>query len=267
MIRAPTMQLHRNGITLAYDQTGHDAPPLVLVHGWGMNRSVFGPLAEHLVPSHRIVTLDLRGFGESDTPEQPYTIETFSDDLAFLITELHLESPIVLGHSLGGMITLDFAARHADKLSAAIILEGPVVPPNPLATVLGPLLESIRGENYREALTAFLNHLVGPHFDPAERTRLTEIFTSCPHHVLVSSFEHMIAFDSVAAASQVTCPLLYVGTQTRYADTQEFRKLCPQLKLGQLVGCGHYFPLEVPDQLAPMLTRFIQTEVTHPKPE
>jgi pimeloyl-ACP methyl ester carboxylesterase len=85
--------------------------------------------------------------------------------------------------------------------------------------------------------------------------------TSCAQHVLVSTLEGIIAFDSIAAASGVKCPLLYVGTNTTYTDVKRFRELCPQFVTGQLVGCGHYFPIEVPEQLNAMVARFIQTNV------
>ena len=52
--------------------------------------------------------------------------------------------------------------------------------------------------------------------------------------------------------------MLYVGTKERYADLGRLRELCPQVVIGQFVGCGHYFPLEVPEQLCPMIARFIQ---------
>jgi hypothetical protein len=106
-----------------------------------------------------------------------------------------------------------------------------------------------------------MGYLAGPHFDPAARGRLVASAVACPQRVLVSALEGIIAFDSVAAAAAVRCPLLYVGTSTTYADLDRFRALCPQLVTGQLVGCGHYFPAEVPEQLHPMIARFIATHV------
>jgi pimeloyl-ACP methyl ester carboxylesterase len=103
--------------------------------------------------------------------------------------------------------------------------------------------------------------LVGPHFPADERTRLVGLIRSCRQHVLVSAMEGILAFDSEAAAAKVRCPLLYLGTSTTYANLTRFRQLCPQLQTGQLVGCGHYFPLEVAAQLHPMLARFLAISV------
>ena len=250
------MWIHRDGVALAYEEAGAGEPPILLVHGWATDRAVMRPLFDWARGSRRAVSVDLRGFGASDAPEQRYSIGGYSDDLAFLARRLGLGRPIVVGHSMGGMIALDYAARHPQRLSAAIILEGMIVAPD-LLDGLRPILAGVRTEGYADVVGGVMGYLTGPTFDVAERARLVARSRSCRQHVLVSAMESMVAFDSVAAASQVKCPLLYVGTNERYADIDRLRNLCPQLVRGQLVGCGHYFPLEVPEQLCPMLARFI----------
>jgi pimeloyl-ACP methyl ester carboxylesterase len=232
---------------------------VLLVHGWGTDRSFLQPLFDHLRRSRRVVAVDLRGFGESDAPEQAYTIHGYADDLAFVATALGLERPVVIGHSMGGLIALDFAARYGDRLSAAVILESIVVAPRRVIAGLRPVLEGVRTARYREVVTGVMTHLTGPHFDPAARARLVSVSTACAQHVLVSTMEDVITFDSAAAAARVACPVLYVGTRTVYADLERFRELCPQLVTEQLVDCGHCFPLEVPDQLDAVIERFVRT--------
>jgi pimeloyl-ACP methyl ester carboxylesterase len=255
------MQIRRDGVALGYDEAGRGDPPILLVHGWGTDRTVLQPLFDAMQTSRRVVSVDLRGFGESDAPEQQYTIQGYSEDLAFLVERLGLQRPVVIGHSMGGMIALDFAARYAERASAAVILEGMVVAPEGVIGGLRPMLDHVRISADRGFITRLMSHLTGPHFDPLERERLVSLITSCPQHVLVSALEGIMAFDSVAAAAGVKCPLLYVATSTTYTDMPRLRELCPQLVTGQLVGCGHYFPVEVPEQLNAMVARFIQTSV------
>jgi pimeloyl-ACP methyl ester carboxylesterase len=210
------------------------------------------------------VSVDLRGFGESDAPEHGYAIEGFTDDVMFMADQLGLEQPIVIGHSLGGMVALDLAARYPSRLAAAVILQSMVAARNDVASGLLEMLPRVAAEDYRDFVCSLMARLAGPNFEAGERTRLAQSAASCRQHVLVASLRELIEFDSVAAASAVKCPLLYVGTETEYADLGRFRQLCPQLVTGQLVGCGHYFPIEVPDQLASMLRRFIETSVPGP---
>jgi pimeloyl-ACP methyl ester carboxylesterase len=255
------MKLRRDGVALGYAESGHGDPPILLVHGWGTDRSVMAPLFAYAERAHRAVSIDLRGFGESDAPAEAYTVRGYSDDLAFVATELALERPVVIGHSMGGLVAVDFAARYGDRVSAVVILESMVAASEHVLAGLRPVLDAIRTDRRRDVLAGLMTHLTGPRFDAAERARMVSFITACPPHVLISAMEDMIAFDSARAAARVTCPLLYVGTSATYADLDRLRALCPQLVTEQIEGCGHYFPLEAPDSLIAIVARFLETHV------
>ena len=57
----------RDGVKLAFEETGHGTP-VVLIHGWTCDRSYFAPQRDHFARAHRVVSVDLRGHGESDKP-------------------------------------------------------------------------------------------------------------------------------------------------------------------------------------------------------
>jgi len=251
------MRIHRNGVALAYEEAGMGEPAMLLVHGWGTDRSLMKPILERTQNSRRAVAIDLRGFGESDAPEQSYSIDAYSDDLAFVVAHLGLGKPIIVGHSMGGMIALDFAARYPELVSAAVVLEGMILAPE-LLDGLQPIVAGVRGEDFRDVVARVISFLCGPRFDPRERARLVGTARSCRQHVLVSAMEGVVAFDSEAVTKAVKCPLLYVGTGERYADLDRLRALCPQVVTEQLVGCGHYFPSEMPEQVCHLIARFIR---------
>jgi pimeloyl-ACP methyl ester carboxylesterase len=79
------MRIHRDGVALGYDEAGRGDPPLLLVHGWATDRTVMNPLYDDARRSRRVIAVDLRGFGESNAPQQTYSIEGYSDDIAFLM--------------------------------------------------------------------------------------------------------------------------------------------------------------------------------------
>src|SRR5450631_189447 len=95
-------------ITLHYVQWGTQGTPIICTHGMTANAMCFQALADELAPDHRIIAYDIRGRGDSDKLEEGYSIPIYATDLAALIDELELERPIVLGHSLGAMISLYF---------------------------------------------------------------------------------------------------------------------------------------------------------------
>ena len=81
-----TTVLH-NGTKLAYEERGTGDPAFVFVHGWTCDRSFFAPQVDHFAQHHRVVSLDLRGHGESDKPQGEYPIAAYADDISYLIEE------------------------------------------------------------------------------------------------------------------------------------------------------------------------------------
>jgi pimeloyl-ACP methyl ester carboxylesterase len=118
-------QVRRNGIALFYEEAGGGDLPLVFVHGWCCDHTYFAPQFEHFRRKHRVVTVDLRGHGQSDKPTQSYTMEAFADDMAGMCDQLGVEKPVVIGHSMGGIVAFDLACRYP-TLPSAIVMLGPV---------------------------------------------------------------------------------------------------------------------------------------------
>jgi pimeloyl-ACP methyl ester carboxylesterase len=251
----------RDGLTLAHDDAGRGDPPMVLVHGWGVDRRVLRPLFDEVRRRLRVVSVDLCGFGESDAPGGPRTLQGHADDVAALIAALGLERPVIVGHSMGGVIALDLAARYGDRIAATVLLEALIVPPEEAIAGIRSVLAGLRSDRYREVVAGFMRHIAGPHLDPEDREQLVGTATSHPRGALADALEDMLAFDGAAAAARVRCPLFYVGTGTPYSDLQRLGAICPQLVTDEVVGAGHYFPLEVPEQLHPMVARFVEEHV------
>lgn len=256
--------IKRDGVALSYRDVGQGSPPILLVHCWGGDHTYLAPQLEHFSKRHRVVAPDLRGFGESDAPEQSYPITAFSDDLAWLCGQLRVRKPVVIGHSMGGTIALDLAARYPELPAAIVILEALVVAPPPLVDGFRPVLAGLGTPAYNDVLAGFNTQLLGPHFDPAERQRIIDRFARNRRHVMLSSLAEVLTYDSAAAAAGCKVPLVYVSSGPWYTDVERFRSLCPQLVTAQALGCGHYFPLEVPDQVHPVIERFLQVYVQGP---
>jgi pimeloyl-ACP methyl ester carboxylesterase len=110
-------------ITLHYVQWGEQGAPIVCIHGLTANAFCFQSYADELAADHRVIAYDLRGRGDSDKLEEGYSIPIHAADLSALIDELDLECPILIGHSLGALIALYFAAHYPDKLSKLVLVD------------------------------------------------------------------------------------------------------------------------------------------------
>lgn len=111
-----------NGITMAYDDNG-SGPPLLLIHGFPLCRRMWHPQIKALVSAgFRVITPDLRGFGESEAPEGPYSIDLFADDMVELLDHLGIEAAVVGGMSMGGYILFNLADRYRSRVRGACFI-------------------------------------------------------------------------------------------------------------------------------------------------
>jgi pimeloyl-ACP methyl ester carboxylesterase len=247
-----------DGVRLHFEETGRGVPPLLFVHGWTCNQTMFAPQVAAFQERHRVVAVDLRGHGQSDKPEQAYTMTAFADDLAWLCRELEIERPVVIGHSMGGLIALTLAAHHPAVPGAIVTIDSPILPAKAVVGNLAPLLEALRGPGFREAQRAFVSSMLFiPTDNPAIKERVIGIMNSAPQHVMASAFENMFAPDHAALAAACRVPWLALYAAHPATDLLELRRRCPHVVTGQTVGAGHFPQLEVPEQVNTMIMRFL----------
>ncbi|WP_292328715.1 alpha/beta hydrolase [Mesorhizobium sp.] len=114
------------GLDLAYVEVAGSEPPLVLVHGFTDTSRSFSLLAPHL-SGRRLIMPDLRGHGASNAGEG-CSVADFADDIAGLIRRLRLDRPVVVGHSLGGMVSIALAAQYLNVIGGLVILASTLKP-------------------------------------------------------------------------------------------------------------------------------------------
>src|SRR3569833_2146858 len=204
-------RLNRDGVELFYEEAGVGAPPVLLVHGFLGDHTNLQPQIEHLRKTQRVVTVDRRGYGASDAPRQEYTIETAADDLAWLVRELGLYRPVLVQHSMG-VIALDVAARYPDMLGGVVLLDAPMFPSADMEEGFRGLAAGLRGPVHQEVVRGFAGATFAPSDDPARREAMIDIMLTRPQHVIVSEWDHFIAFDAAAAAARCRVPLLLISS-------------------------------------------------------
>lgn len=253
--------LVKDGIALFLEEAGGADRPLVLLHGWCCDHRYMSPQLEHFAArGNRVVALDLRGHGRSDKPSQSYTMEVFGDDVAWICQELMLEKPVLVGHSMGGIVAFDVAARYPALPGGVVMLDAAVVLPSGAKDAISRFLEELRASAYREAQRRYVESALFIATDDERRKeRILDDMSAAPQHVMVSAMEGLRAYDPTAVAGGLRVPAVYIAAdelQPR-ADMARFHELCPQLEYGKTVGSGHFCQLEVSDQINAMLERFL----------
>lgn len=101
---------------------------LVILHGWAQDVSSFWQIAEKLQHDCTVYLIDLPGFGRSELPKRPFTVEDYADTIADFIKQ-KCHQPIVLGHSVGGRIGIKLAAKYPDMLDKLILEDSAGIKP------------------------------------------------------------------------------------------------------------------------------------------
>lgn len=116
------MQAIINGITMGYDDVGSGVP-LLLVHGFPLCRKMWHPQLQKLPAAGvRIIAPDLRGFGESDVLDGPYSMEIFADDVIALLDHLEIDRAVIGGMSMGGYVLFNLIERYPHRLRGACFI-------------------------------------------------------------------------------------------------------------------------------------------------
>ncbi len=108
-------------VNLAYEEHG-EGTPVILAHGFPLNRSIWYPIIPNLSPKARLVIPDLRGHGQSPVPDGIYSMRLMAEDLRALMDQLNIEKAVLAGHSMGGYVSLAFARAYPNRLAGLALV-------------------------------------------------------------------------------------------------------------------------------------------------
>ena len=110
------MQVKINGMTLAFNDQGTGLP-IVFLHAFPLNRTMWAMQEDALSSQFRVITIDLRGHGESDAPLWHYSLDQAADDVHGLLDYLSIRQAVFVGLSMGGYILFAFHRKFADRVN------------------------------------------------------------------------------------------------------------------------------------------------------
>lgn len=121
--RGNDLTLRVNDFDLSYDDIGEGKVPIIFLHGFPFDKSMWKSQLDALKASNRVIACDIRGFGQSSDEDTMLSIDLFAEDLIDFMNELRIEKAIICGLSMGGYITLNAARRFPDRFEALILCD------------------------------------------------------------------------------------------------------------------------------------------------
>jgi pimeloyl-ACP methyl ester carboxylesterase len=246
--------------------------PLLLVHGFPLDHSMWSGQIEGLSDSCRVIAPDLRGFGQSDVTDGTVTMAQLADDLAALLDGLDVNEPVIFcGLSMGGYVGWEFFIRHRDRLRGLVLCDTRAICDTPegaqgrrdgAAKVLaeGPqvLVDGMIPKLFGRATVANRPELV-------EQTRQVMMNTP-PQGVAAAARGMAQRIDATSLLPKIDCPtLVVVGEEDAISTVDEMRGFAAAIANAQIVeiaGVGHMSPLEDPAAVNKAIREFVQSYPT-----
>ncbi len=246
-----------NGATIAYDEKGQDAPSFVFIHGWACDRTFWQPQFDRLGTEYRCLNIDLRGRGESSlTP--PYHTTQAVEDVAALMKQLDFGPSVIVGHSLGGLITLLLLDRHPELVLGTILGDAPLNPQS--GERIAGAGKLIRDAGTLEPAMPIVNgfYVEGTPIEVWTSTR--EVILDCAPEVAAGMFENTTPFSGqmdklIKEADKKPCMIVWRGVPA--GDPEYIRDLTMFMRQDPMAGAGHFFQLEQPEVTNALFHAFI----------
>ncbi|MFJ8942883.1 alpha/beta fold hydrolase [Streptomyces sp. NPDC102395] len=253
-------QLEVAGAALTYDDEGPrdgDAAPLVFVHGWTANRHRWDHQVAHFSERRRVIRLDLRGHGESSGAGVK-TVDELAEDVLALLDHLGVERFVLVGHSMGGMISQTIALAHPERVERMVLVNsiGRMV----YSRGRGLLMAVSTLVPYKLFVAANIQRAFAPGYPRDEIRSYVKSSADTPREVVMTLYGAMRAFDLLDRAGEISTPTLmihgYHDVQLPLRQMLRMAKAYPDATV-RVLDAGHELPVEKPAELTAAIDAFV----------
>ena len=244
-------------LRLYYERAGSGAREFLFIPGWCCDHTAFRPQFDHFARTASVTALDLRGIGLSGKPDEGYSIPELANDVAAFCAAVGMEKPVVVGHSLGGMIAVELGGRFPALPSALVLVDpGPIDPLPATVEFFREFAEQLEGPGGEEIRRAYV-HDMGARDEELARW-IVDHMCAVEQPIAAAVIRGVTEWNGREPLARCNVPVLLLRAELREeTDVLRLREIKPDLRVGITVGAGHFHQLEVPEQVNAMIERFL----------
>lgn len=260
------MQVRLNGIDMFYS-AGGAGRPIVLIHGYPLDHTIWDPQIAHLSQDYFVLAPDLRGHGQSEATSGPYTMDLLAQDVNALIDHLQLEHVVLGGLSMGGYVTFAFMKQFPDRVRGLILADTRAEADTPEArSRREQQAQSVLTNGTREVLDQMTPKMLTEK-TAQDKPKLVEkvrrmMESTNPTGIAGALLGMAQRPDSTPLLERITVPtLILVGSQDSITTVDHAKNMASRIPNSQLVivhDAAHLTTLERPRQVNEAIGRFLR---------
>ena len=281
LARAYHVKVHAPGmkpVRIHVEERGH-GPPILLVHGLGESTFTWRHVAPRLSPNHRVIAMDLKGFGQSEKPlDLEYTTQHQAKLVAAFIRQQGLYDITIIGHSLGGTVALLTAielGRERHRIERLILIDAPVLHqylPEPATAISVPaapyaLFGPAPPELFARIMLTFARRPGNPPSEADIRGYAKPFYELGSRHAFIITAQSIVEGDAWGwrkAFRRVRQPTHLIWCRhdeiVPLITGKKLKRMLPNASLTVLSGCNHLPQDEVPRKLTAVIRGFVGGE-------
>jgi pimeloyl-ACP methyl ester carboxylesterase len=253
-----------NGQRIRYEDTGGDGPPVILSHGFLMDREMFAPQVEALSPEFRVITWDERGFGETEFDGQPFTYWDSAQDCLGLLDQLGVQEAVLGGMSQGGFLSMRAALLAPERVRALVLIDTQSGQEDPERLPAYQQMQQVWLEHgpVDELAQTIANLIIG---DPVLNEVWIAKWRLLPREAMAEPCNTLFNREDITdRLSGISCPaIVFHGTEDQSIELalgeQLSRNLPGSVGVVQVEGAAHAGNLSHPEQVNGPLLGFLRS--------
>jgi 3-oxoadipate enol-lactonase len=257
-----------NGFQMSYEDTGGAGVPLVLIHGYPLDHTMWAEQLRELSLVARVIAPDLRGCGDSELPSGDVSMDVYADDIRMLLDVLEIPRAVIVGLSMGGYITFAFYRQYASRVRALVLADTRANPDSPEGKRGRDDSIVLAREKGAGAIADKLIPLLLAQTTREKNSMLTHfLHTMLARHSVASIIAQLGALrdrpDSTSTLAQISVPtLIVVGSEdviTPVASSEAMRDGIRGSQMSVIPGAGHMSNMEKPELFNRRVAEFLRT--------